>query len=117
MRGSGITSDYINAIMPAGNTDAGIELLDVLYGKTLRNSERHRYLPRPAIHGIYIREVDYRRLIAQVLQRHVCQVKVHILKQQIGGDENIGVGRIVEHGSIVAYSHRGRAVSYLEPFC
>ena len=68
-------------------------------------------MPRLAVHGVNVREVDDSGLVAQVLERHVGEVEVDTLQQQVGGDEDIRRAVIVELGGIVANGHHRGGVA------
>ena len=64
--GGGVSTYYIHAISFTSQTDACIKLLHVFHTETLGDAQRDRNLARHSIHGIDVRKVDYRCLIAQV---------------------------------------------------
>ena len=63
-------------------------------------------LPGCSIHGIYIRQVNHHCLVAKVLQRSVNQVEMNTLQQQVGGD-NLVIGPVIDHCSIITNPHMG----------
>ncbi len=65
-----------------------------------------------AVHGIYIREIHNGRLVAQMLQRHICKVEMHPFDQKVGRHKHIGI-LIRHHGTIIAHSCQGGIVDML----
>lgn len=63
----------------------------MLYGEALGDPEADGDLPRSAVHRVYVGEVHYGSLIAEVFERHVCQIKVHSFKQHVRTHKNIRV--------------------------
>ena len=84
--GTGIAPHQVYAIFLTRQTDAGIEFLDVLEGKAFTDAQTHGYLLWRTVHGIDVAQVDHHSLVTQMLQRHIAQVEVYALKQQVGGD-------------------------------
>ena len=75
----------------------------MLDGEAARDTQRHHDLSRRAVHGIGVAEVDNGGLIPEVLERHVCQVKVYALHQDVCGYEYACV-RVRQFGGIIAYA-------------
>ncbi len=51
-----------------------------------------------------------------MLQGYICEVEVHILQKQVGGDKNVAVGRIVENSAVVAHGIRRGVVHIFKTF-
>ena len=78
----------------------------MLDGETRGNGKTHGNLPRGAVHGVDIREVDHSGFVAKMLEGNVGEVEMHTLKEHIGCDQNIGLG-ITRHGAVVAHTCYG----------
>ena len=53
-----------------------------------------------------------------MLERHVCEVEVDALHEQVGGDEHVVLlATEVEHGAVVAHALEGLCVLELNIFC
>lgn len=63
-----------------------------LDGEAFGDAERHGDLPRGAVHGVDVGEVDDGGFVAQELGLHVGEVEVDAFEQEVGGDEYVGVG-------------------------
>ena len=84
-----------------GQTKASIEFIELFDAETFAEGNTHRNLLGHAAHGVNIAEVHHGRLVAQVLEGHVGEVEMNAFHQHVGGDENVFVAAIVQHGAVV----------------
>ena len=98
--------------MLTGNAHAFVQLLDVLQGKPLADTQRHRHLARGAIHSIHIAQIHHNGLVTQMHQRHIGQVEVDTLEQEVGRDKCLTVVAIVDHCAVVPHAPMGGVVAH-----
>ena len=66
-----------------------------------------------AIHGINIAEIDDSRLIAEMAQGHITEVKMDTLEEEVGGNEGFMVV-IIEDSGIIADPENRRGIAERE---
>ena len=98
-----ISSHNIHTIALASKTNAAVERLYIFHRKTLTYTKANRYLCRCTIHGIYIREIDYRRFVPKMLQGHILEVEVYTFEQHISSHK-YSFRTKIHHGAIISHS-------------
>ena len=91
--------------------DTFIDGLDVLHGKAFGEAQSHKQLRGPAVHGIDVGKVDHGRLVAQVLEGGVGEVKMYAFEQQVGGDKREAICGVTDGGCVVANAEDGCVVA------
>ena len=103
-----ISAYQIHAVAFTRQANTAIQLLDIFDRETLANPQAYRDLRRCAVHRVYIREIDYRRLISQVFQRYVFQIKMDSFQQHVRGHQDLLTTEIHHRAIITDTFLRGR---------
>ena len=91
--------------------DTVIDGLDVFHGKAFGEAQGHEQLRGPTVHGVDVGKVDHGRLVAQVLEGGVGEVKMYAFEQQVGGDKREAICGVTDGGCVVANAEDGCVVA------
>jgi hypothetical protein len=114
-RRGGVAAHYVYVVLVARQPDALVELLDVFNAEAPADAQAQGHLCGRGVHGVDVGDVDHGCLVAQVLQRHVGEVEVYALEQEVGADERLLLAGVY-HGAVVAYALHGGGVERLYVF-
>ena len=112
-RGCRVSACQIGPVTVAGRSYPVIQPIDHFDREAGRDAERQFDLPRRSVHGEDVGNSRDDRLVAQMLQRIVCQVEMHALEQQFGREQHVAVA-CVDYGRIVAAAFDRRGVLRLD---
>ena len=116
IRRGGLASYDVYAPFVAGLSQSAIEQFHVFDGEALAECYADNHLPRCAVHGKDVGNVDHCRLVAQQFYADIGKVEVHALHEHVGSDEHLAVG-VGENGAVVAHALLCAGVLWLDVFC
>ena len=110
-----VSSNQIDPLLPAGESDPFVKLLQRLDRHLGRHAQRDHQLRRPGVHRQNIASGHRHGLVTQMFEREIGQVEIDAFRQQVRRTEHGFARRRQYDGRVVARGPQRRVVRRLEP--